>query len=103
MSMNGNEVARRKGRASGRNGHGTQEGQVAVTGAVSVKVPHSVRNGIILYGQAPSLNGSVKLYWVKKRRIGTGRFAYACTCEGSFLGNHLCCHIATFRLAEVEA
>ena len=91
------------GRLTGRDGHGTQQGRVAVTGGISVKVPHSVRNGIVLYGQVPSLNGSVKLYWVKKRRVGTGRFTYLCTCEGNFLGSHLCRHIAAFRLAEAES
>ena len=91
------------GRVS-RNGHGIQQGlvDVAVTGGTSVKVPQAVRNGIVLYGQVPSLNGLVRLHWVKKRRIGTSRFAYSCTCEGNFLGNHLCKHIATFRLAEAE-
>jgi len=92
------------GRLAGRNGHGVQEGlgNVAVAGGISVKVPQAVRNGVVLYGQVPSLNGSLKLYWVKKRRLGVGRFAYQCNCEANFLGNHLCRHIAAFRLAETE-
>ena len=92
------------GRLGSRNGHGVQQGtaDIAVTDGISVRVPQAVRNGVVLYGQVPSLNGSLKLYWVKKRRLGVARFAYQCNCEANFLGNHLCRHIAAFRLAEVE-
>ena len=92
------------GRLGSGNGHGVQDGlgNVAVMGGISVKVPQAVRNGVVLYGQVPSLNDSLKLYWVKKRRLGTARFVYSCNCEASFLGNHLCKHIAAFRLAETE-
>ena len=92
------------GRLGSRNGHGVHQGLVdaAMTGGISVKVPQTVRNGVVLYGQVPSLNGSLKLYWMKKRRLGMARFTYQCHCEANFLGNHLCRHIAAFRLAEIE-
>ena len=92
------------GRLGSGNGHGVHQGLVdtAMTGGISVKVSQAVRNGVVLYGQVPSLNGSLKLYWVKKRRLGVARFAYQCNCEANFLGNHLCRHIAAFRLAEEE-
>jgi len=73
---------------------------VAATDGISIQAPCLVRNGIVLYGRISSLHEAARLYWVKKRRIGTGRFAYSCTCEGNFLGNHLCSHIALFKLAE---
>ncbi len=69
-------------------------------GAVGLVRPQIVRQGIVLYARVPSTQESDKWYWVKKRRTGHHRFAYRCTCEGSFLGGHLCRHIAVFKLAE---
>jgi len=69
-------------------------------GAVGLVRPQTVRQGIVLYARVPSTQESDKRYWVKKRRTGHRRFAYSCTCEGSFLGGHLCRHIAAFKLAE---
>ena len=85
------------GRVASRNGHGVE---AVVRSGVALQIPRVVRNGIVGYGEVPSLRDSFRRYWVKKRRVGTGRFVYACSCEGSFLGGHLCRHIAAFRLAE---
>jgi hypothetical protein len=63
--------------------------------------PIEPRHGVVLYGHVPSSRDPARWYWVKKRRTGKGRFAYSCTCEGSFLGGHLCRHIAQFKLAEI--
>ncbi|TXT25961.1 MAG: hypothetical protein FD131_4420 [Rhodocyclaceae bacterium] len=90
------------GSLAGQNGHGVRQGMAAaaLTAGISVQMPRAVRNGVVLYGQVPSRHEASRRYWVKKRRVGTGRFAYACSCEGSFLGNNLCSHIALFKLAE---
>ena len=84
------------GRVASRNGHGVEAAGIGV----ALQTPRAMRNGVVLYGQMPSLHDSLKRYWVKKRRLGVGRFSYSCSCEASFLGGHLCRHIAAFRLAE---
>ena len=85
------------GRVTHRNGHGVAP--VAGIGVV-LQTPRAVRYGVVLYGRVPSLHDACKAYWVKKRRVGAGRFVYTCSCEANFLGGHLCSHIAAFRLVE---
>lgn len=89
-------------RLAGQNGHGIQRGMAAavLTTGVSVRKPNTARNGVVLYGQVRSSDGE-SWYTVKKVRLGTHRFSYACTCLGNFLGGHSPCrHIAALKLAE---
>jgi len=69
-------------------------------GAVGLVRPQTIRQGVVLYARIPSTQEPNTWYWVTKRRTGSHRFAYRCTCEGNFLGGHLCKHIAAVKLAE---
>jgi len=91
------------GRLAGQNGHGVRQdlAAAALTTGVSARKPDTLRNGVVLYGQVRSSDGE-SWYTVKKVRLGTHQFSYACTCLGNFLGGHsLCRHIAALKLAEV--
>jgi len=88
---------------SRQNGADRINGRLRVSSrSVSVTRPQALRSGIVLYGQVLASDGR-SWYTVKKKRTGTARFTYACTCLGSFLGEHpLCRHIAIFKLVESQ-
>ena len=90
------------GRLAGQNGHSVRQNLAAatLTTGVSVRMPHAVRNGVVLYGQVRSSDGG-SWYTVKKVRLGAYRFSYACTCLDNFLGGYSPCrHIAALKLTE---
>lgn len=64
--------------------------------------PQTIRHRIVCYGQVRSSNGAV-WYLVKATRRRVSQRVYTCTCSGSFLGGHLCQHIAAFKLAEAAS
>ena len=85
-------------------GNGVHRGgvQAVAVGSVSLRVPQEARGNIVLYGSVLASDGTT-WYTVKKERVGRHQFVYRCNCPGSFLGGHLCKHLASFKLAEAQA
>jgi len=67
---------------------------------VWIKEPTEIRRGIVLYGWVLSALTAGKTYLIKKKRIGSGRFSYKCTCEHGFWAEQICKHVAAFVVAE---